>query len=510
MIRFLLVLLAFVSALLAFIFQETLLFVASGFLLLVSVVLVLLQVRDQLRKKRRLKLSSDITPDDELRARGILAVRPKNGAPGAEEEVAADEAPTDFDSYAPAELKTAAKADHTTPQATPEELRSLGIVEIRAKEPAQKSLFEQSAESGDGSRQPASPNTQESVPDQPDVPAEPVNEGCGIERGSVEDLIQQALTDQSTGSQRRRVEVDAHLPALQNTLGAHTACLLDVDTDTFVYRLRSVVSRGAVDDAGTEYPFSGFFLSDLLAETSVLTLGEGGLDIEQTGIVRHANGLKKLVAAPVMRDGLPAAFFVAAFESDVDESCRDAVTSAAGFFSSLYALQGNEPQAADSPLASATRGRSPLRLVKSNPRSVQRKIIAEEMDAARGKARPLALALVCLDSGEEIARSDETTIHEVEAWMRDCLEAVTPDGRVEYFGELGYGILQTRDVTDVEGWVRRAQTVFAETSGPVAAFPVVGVAMLSEEHRGPDDLQADAFKALRAAYECGDSTILVG
>ncbi|MFV1980810.1 MAG: hypothetical protein ACC655_06630, partial [Rhodothermia bacterium] len=238
--------------------------------------------------------------------------------------------------------------------------------------------------------------------------------------------------------------------------------------------------------------------------------GENGLDIETMGVIRSRNGLKQMVAAPVMSANLPVAFFVAAFETPADKGCAEAVTSAAEFFGSLYALQGDEPAFADSPLVSVTRKSQPLRLVKSNPRSAQRRIIAEEIKLARGKSRPLALALVCLDSSEEIARSDETTIHEVEAWMRDCLEAVTPDGRVEYFGQLGYGILQTRDVTDVEGWVRRAQIVFSKQNGPVQARPVVGVAMLSEEHTGPDDLQADAFKALRAAYECGDSTILVG
>jgi hypothetical protein len=271
------------------------------------------------------------------------------------------------------------------------------------------------------------------------------------------------------------------------------------------------VSEGAVDNAGTEYPFAGFFLSDLLAETSVLDIGgPDGLDLQTMGVIRSRNGLKQIAAAPVMQEGLPAAFFVAAFETTVDAGCKEAVTSAAEFFSSLYALQRDEPSAADSPLASAKREPRPLRLVKSNPRSVQRKIIEEEIGRARGKSHPLALALVCLDSSTEISTSDETTIHEVEAWMKDCLEAVTPDGRVEYFGELGYGILQSRDVTDVEGWVKRAQSAFARMDGPVRAHPVVGVAMLSDQHQSPDDLQRDAFKALRAAYECGDSTILVG
>ncbi|HUF09974.1 MAG TPA: hypothetical protein VMO47_11675, partial [Rhodothermales bacterium] len=138
------------------------------------------------------------------------------------------------------------------------------------------------------------------------------------------------------------------------------------------------------------------------------------------------------------------------------------------------------------------------------------KIIAEEMSRARGKSYPMALALVCLDKGDEISRSDEVTVYQVEEWMRRCLEQITPDGRIEYLGELGYGIIQLRDVSDVEGWVRRAQQIFRSEHGPVDAHPIVGVAMLSEGHRDPEDLQADAVRALRAAYETGDSTILVG
>ena len=484
MIRFLLVLLAFVSALLAFIFQETALFIASGLLLLVSVVLVLLQAREQFKKKNRLKLPTELTPEDELKARGIIDVRPKS--------TSSEPNPESADlglEFAPADLAEAHTESTEQPAvvdeapATPsDELLAAGIVGIRPLRSRQKTLFESESEESETSHLEVESELE---------PVEASDEEPAAE------TVQPAAP-------RRRVDVDAHLPALHRSLGAHTACLVDVDTEACVYRLRSVVSNGAVDDAGTEYPFVGFFLSDLLAETSVLDYSKS------MGIIRAQNGLKKVVAAPVILAGMPAAFFVAAFDSDVDEGCKDAVSSAAEFFSSLYALLGDEPSIADSPLSSARREREPLRLVKSNPRSAQRRIIAEEMNRARGKARPLALALVCLDSGSDITTTDETTIHQVEAWMRDCLEEVTPDGRVEYFGELGYGILQTRDVTDVEGWVKRAQVAFSKRNGPVNAFPIVGVAMLSDEHTGPDDLQADAFKALRAAYECGDSTILVG
>lgn len=497
MIRFLLVLLAFVSALLAFIFQETVLFVATGFLLLVSVVMLLLHMREQHKRKNRLKLPTDITPEDELKARGVLGVRPVTKRT---DEATIDHTDSQYSPEVNAEKEDAAR----TSQATDAELRAAGISNVRVKsdspfeETDQTSLFDPSQTEVED-KEVANDTTADNSASEPEP--EPEREPVPEEKVASDDATSPVL--------QRRVEVDAHLAALQHSLAAHTACLIDVDTENFVYRLRSVVSAGAVDNAGTEYPFATFFLSELLAEISVVDVGENGLDSDKIGVIKAARDVRQIVVAPVMRDGLPTAFFVAAFEFVADEGCIDAVASAAEFFSSLYALQ-EDSIPAESLLAQATREPRPLRLVKSNPRSTQRKIISEEIARARGKSSPLALALVCLDTGPEIAKQDVRTIQEVEAWMRDCLESVTPDGRVEYFGQLGYGILQTRDVIDVEGWVRRTQIVFRNQDGPVKAVPVVGVAMLSDQHRSADEFQADAVRALRAAYECGDSTILVG
>ncbi|MGA7306518.1 MAG: hypothetical protein WBW88_16695 [Rhodothermales bacterium] len=585
MIRFLLVLLAFVSALLAFIFQETMLFVASGGLLMVSVVLVLLQVREQVKRKNRLKLPNELTPEDELRARGVLEIRPR--AKAAKSAAA----------YAPPEVKASAHSEA--------ELQMHGILEVREKRPVAGvppadeaeappaplpveevetdagipwsvvaadqeevplSLFSEVVETPEtdpdeelvpepsleselmelADRQPIAAELEAEEIESPQLEETPEAEVLDLEEQPV-DLEEESAIDETPVAMeesplveaadeaieemaeqqdvtpvvepspparrpisRRRVEVDAHLPALQISLGAHTICLIDVDTDTCVYRLRSIVSSGPVDHAGTEYPFAGFFLSDLLAETTVLDIGSTGLTLPDLRFYRDPVALKQVIAAPVMKGGLPAAFLVAGFENQVDKSSEQAVTKAAAFFSSLYTLQEDHPSRGDSPLTRAKRKPPSLRLVKSNPKSSQSKIIAEEMTRARGTSHPMAFALVCLDKGDEISHSDEMTLYQVEEWMRKCLEQITPDGRIEYLGELGYGIIQLRDVSDVEGWVRRAQQIFRSEHGPVDAHPIVGVAMLSEGHRDPEDLQADAVRALRAAYETGDSTILVG
>ncbi|HUF08549.1 MAG TPA: hypothetical protein VMO47_04455, partial [Rhodothermales bacterium] len=406
MIRFLLVLLAFVSALLAFIFQETVLFVAAGGLLLVSVVLLLLQVREQSKRKNRLKLPNDLTPQDELRARGVLEVRPKAKTPkGAK-------------GYAPPEL--------FMPSTSSEELSRHGIVSVREKtsdsseapeappvlpvEPAPDpipedteapagipwsvlaeeelppalDLFVEPAVVAGPERHPTDADTlAEPSPlpaQQPvEVPEtvfegeaeseevlpsdtadfaeakeseEPVAENRGGESPldySPDDVTEQLAVPEDAGeaetqqygpreterrrTAHRRVEVDAHLPALLTSLGAKTICLIDVDTERCVYRLRSIVSSGAVDNAGTEYPFAGFFLSDLLAETTVIDVGPAGLAPQELRYHRDPFEIDQVIAAPVIKAGLPAAFLVAAFEGSVDESSQQAVTQAAAFFS---------------------------------------------------------------------------------------------------------------------------------------------------------------------------------
>ncbi|HEX9659574.1 MAG TPA: hypothetical protein VGA18_04700 [Rhodothermales bacterium] len=583
MIRFLLVLLAFVSALLAFIFQETVLFVAAGGLLMVSVVLLLLQVREQSKRKNRLKMPNDLTPQDELRARGVLEVRPKAKTPKGAEGYAPPErfmpstSSEELSRHGIVSVRQKTSDSSEAPEAPPvppveptldpvtEDTEALAGIpwSVLAEEdlPPALDLFVESAivagpeghpTAGETFAEPAPLQAQEPVEVPETVfeaeaeseevlpsdiaefaeagePEKPVAENRGGESPvdySPDDVTEQAAAPEDAGdaetqeygpreterrrTAHRRVEVDAHLPSLLTSLGAQTICLIDVDTDRCVYRLRSIVSSGSVDNAGTEYPFAGFFLSDLLAETTVIDVGPAGLAPQELRYHRDPFEIDQVIAAPVMKGGLPAAFLVAAFGGSVDESSQQAVTRAAALFSSLYALQDDHPSRGESPLARAKRKPPSLRLVKSNPQSSQSKIIAEEMSKARGKSYPMALALVCLDKGDEISRSDKVTVYQVEEWMRRCLEQITPDGRIEYLGELGYGIIQLRDVSDVEGWVRRAQQIFRSQHGPVDAHPIVGVAMLSEGHRDPEDLQADAVRALRAAYETGDSTILVG
>jgi hypothetical protein len=99
---------------------------------------------------------------------------------------------------------------------------------------------------------------------------------------------------------------------------------------------------------------------------------------------------------------------------------------------------------------------------------------------------------------------------EAEEWMRNRLQEMAPESRVEHFGDLGFGVFHYEDVDFVESWVSKTQESFLPPDNELDGSLVVGVAMMCDDHETAEDLQSDAARALRAAYETGDGTILVG
>jgi GGDEF domain-containing protein len=138
----------------------------------------------------------------------------------------------------------------------------------------------------------------------------------------------------------------------------------------------------------------------------------------------------------------------------------------------------------------------------------RRDIIADEMQKARKESKPLALALVFLNRGEEIVGSGETDIVEMESVFEARLREVATSGRVEKFGELTYGVFYRGTADTVAAWASRLQTAFVDTDGHLRGGVSVGVAQLNARHESPDDLRSDATAALQEAFESGECTIV--
>lgn len=140
----------------------------------------------------------------------------------------------------------------------------------------------------------------------------------------------------------------------------------------------------------------------------------------------------------------------------------------------------------------------------TRPLPTRRAVIAEEMARARADGRPLALALVYPVEGEAVAERGETAVAEAERTLRLALEDLVHHGRLEPFGELMYGAFLHDDPPTLARWAERVRARAEEDGLPVA----VGIACLGEHHTDADALRADAVNALMAAME-GEGAVLL-
>jgi len=144
---------------------------------------------------------------------------------------------------------------------------------------------------------------------------------------------------------------------------------------------------------------------------------------------------------------------------------------------------------------------------EANPPRPRHEIIAEEMTAADAGDDDLALVLVHLNRAESIARRGREAVDTAEQLLRTRLEHFAPGQRVERFGELTYGLFPRQGLDEVETWAADLQDALAEETGELEGGVSVGVAVRSPRHDA-QELRADATEALREAYETGTCTIV--
>lgn len=165
---------------------------------------------------------------------------------------------------------------------------------------------------------------------------------------------------------------------------------------------------------------------------------------------------------------------------------------------------GREPAPATEP--SGADGAPPADNRSNQPRP-RREIVAEEMKAADAGDEELALVLVHLNRAESIARRGEEAVATAEKHLRTRLEHLAPGQRVERFGELTYGLFPRRGLEAVEAWAADIQDAMGQETGELEGGVSVGVAVRGPRHDA-EELRADATEALREAYETGTCTIV--
>ncbi|NBC18350.1 MAG: hypothetical protein GVY18_13655 [Bacteroidetes bacterium] len=378
---------------------------------------------------------------------------------------------------------------------TPEdELKSLGIMDIRPREASSK-------KEAAGSDDPAPADT-ETAPNgaPPQKPASASSENHRRETAAASS--EKPRPTQTTRSRRDDVMVPL-LTSLRHALGAHTVCLLRQDDMAPQYHIEALVSGTTEVQTRGSFRTNTPLLTPTRAERPVTVrhVGDGGIAAAHLGYYHARPAVREVALAPVPRPADdPATYFLVA-DAEAPEHlgpahARQLLTQ---FARTAGALLSGATEAEDQ---MDDQGEAPATSVR--PR---REIIAEEMAKAREADVPLALALVYLNEAAVVADRGEGAVAAAERDLAAELRQIAQPCRVERFGELTYGIFY-QEATDVEPWTQRIQQHLDAAGGSLEGGVSIGVALLQARHTSPNAFRTDATEALREAYESGASIIL--
>ncbi|QXD14653.1 hypothetical protein GQ464_014645 [Rhodocaloribacter litoris] len=463
MIRILMFILAIVAVVLAVVLKEPLLFVIAGGLVLGALLAFVALLR---RRHRRMKVQYAPPAregDDELKALGILEIRPKasEARPGPH-------------------LQQEAGVPDVMPAATPEHA---GMPGARGGEP------------------PEQERAAEAVPGTGGTPA---TDDRGIEAEAEEDMVIEVRKKDperyvAVEAAADGYEEDVLLPvlhALRSALKATTVCLLRQEEIALRYHIVAIVSRNGYARGPGSFSTRIPLLPAGEAPVWVRRVHESDLPAKSLGYYREPIAVRRVAVAPVQGGATghvtrPNAFFLLA--DAMDERVFETPRAQALLLRSADLL------------GVLLDGRLPPSVPASAPRP-RREIIAEEMAQARMRRHPLVLALVYLEGGERLRAASEGDIEQAEVALKGQLHEAVPTARIERFGELMYGVFYREPLDDVESWALGLQERLDAAGFDGKVY--VGVALLQERHRTPDDFKAEATAALYEAYETGTCTII--
>ena len=322
-------------------------------------------------------------------------------------------------------------------------------------------------------------------------------------------------------SNNEAVRKDVLLPCLQSLLAAvrgQTVCLLKQEGSETRYRIEAVVSQDANARLRGHFSARPPFLSLLPDEVAVSSVGEGGLPEDHLGYYHEPTDVRQVAWTPLPGLAEPHYLILADTKREIGFRVQEPALLA-DFAALLVAIMDIGETKADDEEEGAPHDLDPESPGDAEPPRLEqaahtpatrprREIIAEEIEHAQTHERSLALALVYLNQAETVADDGEEAVSEAEAALERRLRRETPDGRVERFGELTYGVFLETGVAQAESWATRVQDQLAQETGALEGGVSIGIALLGERHRTPDALRDDATKALQAAYQTGTSTIL--
>jgi GGDEF domain-containing protein len=457
MIRIVLVLLAVLVAVLAFIFDRPWLYVAAAVPLVGALGLLGRHLWEAYQRQRASTRSASAPPDDDsLEELGIMDVRPQEregGNNGASGDASGDPGP----SVAP------------------------------------------SADSAGTAAEAVSASSTSGLPE------------AGTEAGATQ--TRESMTEATPASSDRPV-LDPYLESLRAAIGADTVALLRQEDVMLEYTIEALASRHADVQRSGSFETQAPLLSATMSRRPVTVQR---LDDEEQPDLPYDDSppsLTQRALAPVAEPDSPATVFLLAdATAEADLGASEVRALLERFADTIRLLREAEesPGPEASPEPSVDDGRDPEpsspEPASSDAPRPRREIIAEEMAAADAGEEDLALVLVHLNRAESIARRGREAVDTAEQLLQTRLEHFAPGERVERFGELTYGLFPRRDVEAVEEWAADLQATLAQETGELEGGVSVGVAVRGTHH-DPEELRADATEALREAYETGTCTIV--
>ncbi len=451
MIRVFLVILAVVAVILGVVLSHPLLYAVAGVLALATLGWTLTDRRRRFgRRPPPVKPPTPATasPDDELKALGILEIRPKTPTR------------TPTDAHRPAASAEAPPAASPAPSPAP------------APAP--------------------SPASFPRVVDEAPTPTVPASAEAG------------ASAEPAT--HRARV-LRPCLQALRAALEAHTAVLLRQRGAAPDYTIEAVASTSP--DARTESAVRTAEPLPADETAGVVLCNDGDPAFPADGLpYYHGRPLvRQFAALSVARDGAERYLLVVdTLRADglATERQRQILTGFGTLLGTLLAPASGE---AGPPPPEAEAGDTDAADAADAPRP-RRAIIAEEMEAARSAGHALALGLIHLNDAETIAARGPDHVAAEEDALAARIAAVAPGSRVERFGELTYGVFFRGAITAFDAWAVQLRDGLTVHAAPDAPPVSIGIALLQDRHDTPEAFRADAMDALREAYETGTCTIL--
>ena len=438
--------------------------------------------------------TSEADRSNELKELGIMEIRPKERKEASLPE--AEPPPDDAEREAP--------SAPTQPDGSQAPESDASLAHPAVKKPDSGNADAVESDDEEASPEEAPPSDQEQAPVPPsDASSQETRSSPKVSRRSVSEDASPPAPPETRAEQPAQISpaiagvLAPYLEALRTIVDARTVCLLKQEELALEYEVEALVSTA--DNVLQEGIFSTAtpLLTASMAQRAVTVqrIGERALPSECLGYYRGpATTIRQVMLAPVDHAYEPASFFLLADTVEEGgfnaERPRVLMTQFAKLLSTILDEGGLD----------SLRQQSDVR-----PRS---EIIAEEIKKAQDEDHSLALALIYLNRAEALADEGERSVSAAEKSLEQYLRTKTPEGRVERFGELTYGVFHPADVAAVETWAMQLESDLEKKDGRLEGGISIGIAMLGPRHKTPDALRADATEALREAYETGTCTIL--